>query len=56
MVRSQENKEFGNAFVGMMVHTVCKHYLTVFALNEGFMFFDRKTRRTLWKHLKANIP
>ena len=35
---------------------ICKHYLTVFTLNIGFMFFDRKTRHTLWKHLKANIP
>ena len=53
MVRSQENKEFWNALLCVMVHV---QVLLGFQLNEGFVSFDRKTRSMLcMKHLKTNI-
>ena len=55
MVRSQENKEFWNALLCMMVRVQILLYCFP-ELNEGFMSFDRKTRTFLWmKHLKTNI-
>ena len=54
MVRSQENKEFQNGLLDIIIVHICKHYRADIPLNGGFVFFDRKTRSTLWNHLKLN--
>ena len=57
MVRSQENKEFQNALLDIVIRLfICKQYFTVIPLNEGSVFFDRETRSTLWNLLNINIP
>ena len=40
----------------MLYLFICNDYWTVILLNEGFVFFDRETRSTLWKYLNINIP
>ena len=57
MVRSQENKEFQNALLDIVIILfICKQYCTVIQLNEGLVFFDRETGSTLWNLLNINIP
>ena len=53
MVKSQENKEFGNALLACSYAKITE---LLSCLMKSSCSFDRETSSTLWKYLNINIP